>query len=561
MTTPFHLHPHDRIVFYGDSITEQQLYTNYVESYLASRYPELKLTFFNAGWGGDTAPGAVRRLERDVLSLNPTVVTLCFGMNDGRYCPPTDEIRATYVVGMRDLVARLKAAGVRPVLLTPGMVDERQNPSLGAAHYNQGGLRILADEVLKLAAHEELPVYDLHKLMNDVDARAKAATPDFCMIPDSVHPDPAGHLVMAYGLLCALGVPPRQQAVTVDCAAGTVTAGAGLQVGRYQKEPHGFGFSLRLDSLPFFVEPDARKVLPYLPFQETFNMLRLVVHDLPNTLGIFRYGGCRSSAIPCETFAHGINLFDQWAYPAQQQAASLHAYTRAKVQTYYQAWRILGLNGQNSAYYNAPAHRTGIKAGPVLDRAREKFLGRAALESRVQVIATDEPGEPIHNGDFLSQWSFSGPFPKPFADDRLGGEAAFSAAPAGLGSTWCEADVDLTNPGNALAAIYGPNADCFVYALTQLTSPVAQDVELLLGSDDGVAVWFNGEQVWDNLLVNRGVTVDQDRVTVTLKAGTNYLLLKISQGGGGWGFCARFAGLQQLIAAQRVVRCLSGVGA
>lgn len=50
----FILKPNDRIAFYGDSITEQQLYTNYVESYLAARFPELKLTFFNAGAGGDS---------------------------------------------------------------------------------------------------------------------------------------------------------------------------------------------------------------------------------------------------------------------------------------------------------------------------------------------------------------------------------------------------------------------------------------------------------------------------------------------------------------------------
>ena len=36
------------VVTLGDSITEQHLYTNFVESYLATRYPELKLTFFNA---------------------------------------------------------------------------------------------------------------------------------------------------------------------------------------------------------------------------------------------------------------------------------------------------------------------------------------------------------------------------------------------------------------------------------------------------------------------------------------------------------------------------------
>ena len=109
-TPDFVLKPNDRIVFFGDSITEQHLYTNCVETYLSTRFPELKLSFFNAGWGGDTAPGGAKRLQRDVLNLKPTVVTICYGMNDGRYCPPTDEIRTTFVGGMRELVSRLKAA-------------------------------------------------------------------------------------------------------------------------------------------------------------------------------------------------------------------------------------------------------------------------------------------------------------------------------------------------------------------------------------------------------------------------------------------------------------------
>ena len=90
----FILQANDRIVFLGDSITEQQLYTNYVETYLATRFPERKLTFFSTGWGGDTSPGGARRLERNVLALQPTVVTICDGMNDGRGCLLTDEIRA-----------------------------------------------------------------------------------------------------------------------------------------------------------------------------------------------------------------------------------------------------------------------------------------------------------------------------------------------------------------------------------------------------------------------------------------------------------------------------------
>src|SRR2546428_1208922 len=45
----------DRVVFLGDSITEQRLYTTYIEAYALTRHPNWKLSFRNVGWGGDTS--------------------------------------------------------------------------------------------------------------------------------------------------------------------------------------------------------------------------------------------------------------------------------------------------------------------------------------------------------------------------------------------------------------------------------------------------------------------------------------------------------------------------
>jgi lysophospholipase L1-like esterase len=548
----FLLRRNDRIVFLGDSITEQQLYTNYVESYLASRFPELDLTFFNAGWGGDTAPGGAARLARDVLPLRPTVVTICYGMNDGRYTAPTDEIRDTFAQGMRTLVARLRETGCRIVLLTPGIVDEGINPALAQAEYNRAGLRRLADEVTRLAADENLPVCDLHALMTDVDARAKAADATFCMVPDGVHPDPAGHLVMAFGLLQALGVPPRRQEVAVDLSTRKTATSTGLSARHLLRDAHGFGLELQLDRLPFFVEPLARKVLPFLPFQETFNQLTLRVEGLKTSRACLRSPAARGPSIAREELAAGIDLFSQWSLDAVQRAEQVHRYTLEKNQIYYRIWRVLGLNGVNSSFHNARAHAAGVRLGPVLDRSRRVLLvGRAALTCRLRTLATDAPGEPLSDGDFISQWSLRGPFPKPYADDRLGGEAAFSACVPASGGHWLPIDLDLAAPGNNLCAVFGAKTDCFVYAVTRIESPVAQTADLLLGSDDGLAVWLNGEALVNHLELARGLTIDQDRVSVRLRAGANVLLLKISQGMGGWGMCARFTGLQRPVSAQR----------
>src|SRR4051812_4621054 len=77
----FFFKPKDRIVFLGDSITEQYDYTNVVEYYLVTRFPTWDLQVYNAGIGGDTAGGGNGRAVRDVLSEKPTAVTINFGMN------------------------------------------------------------------------------------------------------------------------------------------------------------------------------------------------------------------------------------------------------------------------------------------------------------------------------------------------------------------------------------------------------------------------------------------------------------------------------------------------
>src|SRR5512146_2824116 len=86
----FYLKPGDRVVFYGDSITDQRLYTTFTETFVVTRFPRMPVAFVHSGWGGDRVTGGGGgpidvRLKRDVLAYQPTVMTIMLGMNDGRY--------------------------------------------------------------------------------------------------------------------------------------------------------------------------------------------------------------------------------------------------------------------------------------------------------------------------------------------------------------------------------------------------------------------------------------------------------------------------------------------
>ena len=79
----------------------------------------------------------------------------------------------------------------------------------------------------------------------------------------------------------------------------------------------------------------------------------------------------------------------------------------------------------------------------------------------------------------------------------------------------------------------GANSATYLHRI--INSGVEQDLELSIGSDDSFKLWLNGRLVTDRY-ITRGVAPDQDKVKVHLARGDNPLLLKISNGGGGYGF-------------------------
>src|ERR1700688_747503 len=55
----FYLKDGDTVVFYGDSINDQRLYTTFTEAYVVTRFPKLNVRFVHSGWSGDRVGGGV----------------------------------------------------------------------------------------------------------------------------------------------------------------------------------------------------------------------------------------------------------------------------------------------------------------------------------------------------------------------------------------------------------------------------------------------------------------------------------------------------------------------
>ncbi|MFP6900882.1 MAG: DUF1553 domain-containing protein, partial [Opitutales bacterium] len=91
--------------------------------------------------------------------------------------------------------------------------------------------------------------------------------------------------------------------------------------------------------------------------------------------------------------------------------------------------------------------------------------------------------------------------------------------------------------GQLYATVFNaPNAVNYLHKVITVDKP--RDLPLSLGSDDGIKVFLNGKQILANN-VGRGAAADQEKVTLNLRKGDNFLLLKIHNGGGPSGFYFR----------------------
>jgi len=122
----------DRIIFFGDSITELGVipsgYVTLVKEELNRRHTDMEIEIIAAGISGNKVTDLVSRLQRDVLWRNPTIVVIYIGINDVWHWALQNLQGTTqeeYEGGLREIIARIQYAGARVVLCTPSVIGEK----------------------------------------------------------------------------------------------------------------------------------------------------------------------------------------------------------------------------------------------------------------------------------------------------------------------------------------------------------------------------------------------------------------------------------------------------
>jgi lysophospholipase L1-like esterase len=307
----FLLRDKDTVVFLGDSITAAREYTKTIEHYTLMRYPDRKITFYNAGKGGDTAQSSITRLQRDVFDRGATIMLVAFGVNDIGWGAKADaEHKQLYLDGIRALLVKCNAEQVRVVVCSPAITAEAPETAEG------GFLQKMADDGLELAKSLGAETIDVQRGMRDIQRRIwqfNAGEPNrdkhvVLHAADGIHLNDLGQLVMAFVILKGMRAPDSVSAMSIDASNGNLIASDGCRVSNIQVHKDGVAFT-RLDAgLPL-----NRGILSsldhrWVPIPDRLNRYELRIVNLPAGDYIIHAEERSLGTVTAEQLSQGVNI-------------------------------------------------------------------------------------------------------------------------------------------------------------------------------------------------------------------------------------------------------------
>ncbi len=315
---PFFFQPKDRVVFLGDSITEQYQYSTDIELYLTTRFPQGGMLFLNAGIGGDTANGGAGRFQEHVLSDKPTKVTINFGMNDGGYGNFNPASNKVFVEKTDAMLAAAKKAGVQVAVVSPNAVDRRVAERFKLYLETQKQFYAPLAESAKKAGFPFADQYAVTRAaleaMEKADPKAATAKP----FGDGFHTSPPGGLLMAHAILTQLHAPADVSSAEVSAKTG-MTKATNAKLSDVVASGGGVSFTRLDDALPLPVQKDWLSMLPYTNNLDDLNRYSLTVTDLADGDYGVRIDGTEVAATTAAALAKGVNLGNATAGPLFEQ--------------------------------------------------------------------------------------------------------------------------------------------------------------------------------------------------------------------------------------------------
>jgi lysophospholipase L1-like esterase len=394
---PLLLKKGDRLAICGDSITEQKMYSRIIETYLTVCVPQLEITARQYGWSGEKTDGFLNRMDQDCLRFEPTVATLCYGMNDSRYRPFDVTNGMWYEDHYRAIVRSFKDAGVRVVLGSPGCagktaswVDSRS----GNLDEHNENLCALRDIAINVAESEGVafadvfwPMYQAQVFAPGQHAASKES-PYNVAGKDGIHPDWAGHVVMAYAFLRGMGLDGQIAEFNINLDGNEAHASEGHEI----KSLGDGKFEITSERYPFCAQGpldrdnSIRSGMSLVPFAEDLNRLTLRVDGLSD--GEYRVTwGPTSQEFSAEQLRKGINLAE--AFPENPFSAAFDKVDQAvAAKQKYETKQIKEIfhGARGKADFEKAVAETEAERKPLADAIRAAMV---PVTHEISIVAVD----------------------------------------------------------------------------------------------------------------------------------------------------------------------------
>ena len=194
----------DRIVFFGDSLTElagneepkqyvTKGYVGIVREALTETHNALDIDVDWVATSGHTVPDLLKRVDNDVIAKKPTIVVIQIGCNDARRITANQ-----FQASLETLIDKLQRAGIQVIQCTLTSVGEKHD----GTNKDDSKLDEFAEVQRQVATARKVPINDLRKaFVAHWKTNNPGNKPSGILTYDGNHFNDAGHRFVAEQML------------------------------------------------------------------------------------------------------------------------------------------------------------------------------------------------------------------------------------------------------------------------------------------------------------------------------------------------------------------------
>ncbi|GAA4456845.1 hypothetical protein GCM10023189_26710 [Nibrella saemangeumensis] len=327
VNAPFSLNNGDRVLFLGNSLFENDLLYGYLELALTTRWPDRQLTFRNIGWSGDDVFGAARGtitnpptpydvLIEQLTKAKPTLVFLAYG---GIESEQGEAGLPRFNEGLNKLLDKIDQLGASAILLSTTPVFSGGTPEKTAQRNAQ--LELYAAAIGRTARDRGIRYLDIYTPIQQLSRQVSLSD-------NGIHLNETGYYYLASTLEAALGLPPRQQDITLQVLKQGTQASNKVKLQSTGQGNQTLTFTVDEPHLPLPISRDGSRIAGKGP--------TITIAGLKKGFYTLTADGAQLITASAKQWAEGVPMHRG---PLYQQASQLQEMIRKKNDLFFQQYR------------------------------------------------------------------------------------------------------------------------------------------------------------------------------------------------------------------------------